>query len=530
MTDESVVVDNGQTYVSEESAVIATEAVARAKQWAEESETQANLATNSANIAYQARDEAVNVVNSFTQRVTEATNTFNSNATAKTNDFNNNATAKTTAFNDNYTEKKALIDAQAAIAESSATNANNYKNKAREWAISQNIVDNEDYSSKYWARKAEEWAESVVNVANKDLSNLNPQGQNIANWATNVSNCITEIPQDIKLELNNGTLTLKAGSKVYVPNGFESDGTTPKFDMVVIENDISITSTGTNHNEFLFYRNSTTLDYKEISHCYSGTSDPQTNSTAYYDTTQNKLHCYTASGIKTQDSFPLCSFTITSGVITSIDQVFNGFGYIGSTVFALPRVKGLIPNGRNADGSLKNNEFTTSSVLTYTNTANYSGGLYVQLKQDDITGWITYYNDYCFIGNSNWTNGKVDWFTSKTPFHALDYNDKSTISSWGMPSTKTIDLTLGASGATYTAPANGWFLLIQRINAVGLGVVLQISGRTGQQIRNNCSQANQICAVTLPVLKGEAVGAWYGTLSSTTSNNAFKFIYAEGDK
>lgn len=111
-----------------------------------------------------------------------------------------------------------------------------------------------------------------------------------------------------------------------------------------------------------------------------------------------------------------------------------------------------------------------------------------------------------------------------------DTIDSSTIAGWGMPSTKETDLVLGASGATYTAPANGWFVLIQRINDVGLGVVLQTSGRTGQQIRNNCSQANQICAVTLPVLKGEVVAAYYGTLSSTTSNNAFKFIYAEGDK
>jgi hypothetical protein len=37
--------------------------------------------------------------------------------------------------------------------------------------------------------------------------------------STAITNCITSIPQDIKLELNNGTLTLKAGSKVYMPNG-----------------------------------------------------------------------------------------------------------------------------------------------------------------------------------------------------------------------------------------------------------------------------------------------------------------------
>ena len=39
---------------------------------------------------------------------------------------------------------------------------------------------------------------------------------NLLNYTTNR---ILEIPQDIKLELNNGTLTLTAGSKVYVPNG-----------------------------------------------------------------------------------------------------------------------------------------------------------------------------------------------------------------------------------------------------------------------------------------------------------------------
>ena len=55
---------------------------------------------------------------------------------------------------------------------------------------------------------------------------------------TQITNCITEIPQDIKLELVDGTLILKAGSKVYVPNGFEEDGVTKKFDEVVIESDL----------------------------------------------------------------------------------------------------------------------------------------------------------------------------------------------------------------------------------------------------------------------------------------------------
>ncbi|MBO7733689.1 MAG: hypothetical protein J6S67_14085, partial [Methanobrevibacter sp.] len=74
----------------------------------------------------------------------------------------------------------------------------------------------------------------ITDGANTDLSNLTDTGKNIANWSSNVSNCITEIPQDVKLELNNGTLTLKAGSKVYVPNG------AGVFNEVVIASDINI--------------------------------------------------------------------------------------------------------------------------------------------------------------------------------------------------------------------------------------------------------------------------------------------------
>ena len=51
---------------------------------------------------------------------------------------------------------------------------------------------------------------------------------------TKVSNCITYIPQDIKLELNNNnTIVLKKGSIVYIPNG------TGNFDKVTITQDVS---------------------------------------------------------------------------------------------------------------------------------------------------------------------------------------------------------------------------------------------------------------------------------------------------
>ena len=72
--------------------------------------------------------------------------------------------------------------------------------------------------------------------------------EGINNYKTN---CITEIPQDIKLELADGVLTLKAGSKVYVPNGFEEDGTTPKFDEIKVNTDLTMTYTEYNNTYFV---------------------------------------------------------------------------------------------------------------------------------------------------------------------------------------------------------------------------------------------------------------------------------------
>ena len=59
--EETAVIDNGQTYESTESAIIAKEEADRAKLWAQESERQANLATESANNAVDARDDAIEV-------------------------------------------------------------------------------------------------------------------------------------------------------------------------------------------------------------------------------------------------------------------------------------------------------------------------------------------------------------------------------------------------------------------------------------------------------------------------------------
>ena len=95
-----------------------------------------------------------------------------------------------------------------------------------------------------------------------------------------------------------------------------------------------------------------------------------------------------------------------------------------------------------------------------------------------------------------------------------------------MPSNKYIDLTLGASGSTYTAPANGWYTIsstdagsypknIELINpASGLNSSAQTSSKAG------------FLRINIPVKKGDKVDCWY----SNVSLEYFRFIYAEGSK
>lgn len=60
---ETVVTDNGTTYESQESAIIARDEADRAKQWAEESERQANISTQAKNDAITAKNQAVSAKN-----------------------------------------------------------------------------------------------------------------------------------------------------------------------------------------------------------------------------------------------------------------------------------------------------------------------------------------------------------------------------------------------------------------------------------------------------------------------------------
>lgn len=436
---------------------------------------------------------------------------------------------------------------------------------------------------------------------------------------TKVSNCITKIPQDIKLELNNNnTIVLKKESKVYVPNGFkqsqtklyawlvndneiyytesetpvvgdktfnekriytnykihEVSGTTlvlqkgsgqiimqvtvtrdtskdiytlePKFDTVTITQDVS-DSADSKRETLLFYRvGQNVLEAMPVDYCFSSPTAPSIflggNYAVWYDTTNNVIKL-TGDGGSTWNTgycFPICLAQETTTTY-SISQVFNGFGYIGWTIYAFPGVKGLVPNGRNADGSLRSIEFTLDKVYTFYKSfgGNATVGIYFDIVGDKlyVTKDIESYDEennlfklhnfpnakVVLIGNATVINIGRNFspFATKKVFHALDYSDKSTISGWSKPSSRYINLSVAASGSAYTAPANGYFSWYCYQNNNGY-IFVQSSASL---LPNRVANASNDIAGFIPVKKGDIVMVEYANLTF----NRLRFIYAEGE-
>lgn len=248
----------------------------------------------------------------------------------------------------------------------------------------------------------------------------------------NITNCLLEVPQDIKLELVDGVLTLKEGSKGYLADGTE----------IITQTDLS-TANSQNGQLLVFVDSNGRMGLAFNGGTITADPDITINNHIYFNSTSKKC-LYVADGGFKEVALPLANITVSNGAITSIDQVFNGMGYIGSTVFALPGVKGLVPNGRNQDGSLKNTIYDVANVSTYTWNSSYSGTFEnFILTNNQIAGnggWAEYREKENLLWNKDINSpfsgipiieltilsGAITSFTPKLPFHAVDYFDYQT--------------------------------------------------------------------------------------------------------
>lgn len=95
-----------------------------------------------------------------------------------------------------------------------------------------------------------------------------------------------------------------------------------------------------------------------------------------------------------------------------------------------------------------------------------------------------------------------------------------------MPSSNFIELTLGASGNTYVAPANGYFVIDKQVVAAGSGQIW-ISGNYFFDGRS-CSSGLAYIQFTTPACKkGDDIIIYHYNINVNTGS--FKFVYAQGD-
>lgn len=94
-----------------------------------------------------------------------------------------------------------------------------------------------------------------------------------------------------------------------------------------------------------------------------------------------------------------------------------------------------------------------------------------------------------------------------------------------MPSNKYVNLTLGASGTHYTAPANGWFLL--RKDSTGVHQELRLTNISNQLVGYTVATGNLALGASVPVKKGDQVDVYY---SAEGTLEFFRFIYAVGSE
>lgn len=117
-------------------------------------------------------------------------------------------------------------------------------------------------------------------------------------------------------------------------------------------------------------------------------------------------------------------------------------------------------------------------------------------------------------------NGKLDR-------DCLNYSDTgySVMAGASMPSNTHIDLTLGASGTTYTAPANGW-LFVQKVASTS-GQYIQLHNTTAHIVVFSNSSGSYGQAIIIPCKKGDVIRIDYTTAGNTLS---FRFVYAQGSE
>lgn len=226
---------------------------------------------------------------------------------------------------------------------------------------------------------------------------------------------------------------------------------------------------------------------------------------------------------RTKWGFVGCRNNVGNCVPESLPNIVGSFGGANG---------GLDPAGAFYNDTSQNNAYRPNSAANDVHYLGFNASCSSSVYQDGapVQQRAVEMFLYFFVGNTIKNDNLIDVGEITESLNDKADSDcgnlsavgKRLISGLGLPSERYIDMALQNSGATYTAPANGWVEFAKSSNAADQYVSLE--GRLGFRCYVPGNATNAV--LSMPVRKGEVFTAYYdcgGTL------NRFRFYYAEGE-
>ena len=283
-------------------------------------------------------------------------------------------------------------------------------------------------------------------------------------------------------------------------------------------------------------------------------SEGQWNAKAVYPTSYDKLlKVYNGTETVVGLSVKLSTETYTDYdfVLNTSDETFrlpllNGDEHIadytnsttiGNNVDFIVPQNGFIRNFvTNASGTSYASVNGVAIIEHCSNASVYNDSDIVKVSKGDI--YHSYFTSDSSVFYKAKGNGSLYYYVGETVQNAnlidagrigeqlATKTDMQQASGAGMPSNKYIDLTVGATGSTYTAPANGWFSLLRVVSTANINITLTTNKKMYSRSVSTTTGAQTLKA-SIPVAKGDTLTVeWNGNSIGTYE---FYFIYAEGE-
>lgn len=170
-------------------------------------------------------------------------------------------------------------------------------------------------------------------------------------------------------------------------------------------------------------------------------------------------------------------------------------------------------------------DYVVGRVILYTD-----NNLYKCIQANGVSSTVVAPDSVSPLGSDYWIQVATlaDFANyAKTDLSNIDNTAKIAIAHNAMPSNVYDSLTLGASGSTYTAPADGYFAISKIAGGSG-GTYVQLSnGVFTQRIIEGRGDSTASLYVWIPIKKGAVCPVYYNATGSLTY---FRFVYAVGSE